>query len=89
MKYLAFVASAGSLWLGLKSFLNVVGLADDSPYSEGATATYAVLWLGIAFGALYVTLVRRSVRWGLAISVGPFVVLAVVMFAVLATGDWR
>ncbi len=89
MKYLAWLASAGSVYLGVKSLLNVIGLADDSPYSQGATAVYAVLWLSIAGSALYLTTFRKRAGWGLAIAVGPFVVLVLVMFAVLATGDWR
>lgn len=89
MKYLVWVATLGSLYLGVKSFLNVVDLADDSPYSEGATAVYAVLWLSIAFGALYVTTFKRRAGWGLVIAVGPFVLLVAVLFVAVTTGDWQ
>lgn len=66
----------------------MLGLEHDSKYSDGATAVFALFFLGIGFGVIYVSLKGSPTR-ALALGVAPFVLIAVVMFVVLATSNWQ
>ncbi|MFN8639851.1 MAG: hypothetical protein U0360_10460 [Dehalococcoidia bacterium] len=66
----------------------MLGLEHDSKYSDGATAVFALFFLGVGFGAIYLSLRGSPVR-ALALGVAPFVLIALVMFVVLATSNWQ
>ena len=88
MKFVAWAVAAVSLYLGLGNLLNVVGLEHDSKYSDGATALFALFFLGIGFGVIYLSL-KGSPKRALMLGVAPFVLIAAVMFVVLASSNWQ
>lgn len=88
MKYVAWVVAALSLYLGLGFLLNVLGLEHDSKYSDGATAVFALVFLGVGLGAIYLSL-RRRPKLGAALAIAPFAIIVVAVFVALTTSRWQ
>lgn len=40
MKFLVWIVSILNIYLGIRSFLNVINVLQDSKYSQGATAVF-------------------------------------------------
>jgi hypothetical protein len=88
VKLIVWVISAVNLWLGLRAALNVVGVLQTSKYAQSTTAIFALLFLGLGAAGFYVTVVKNDPRLGLIVSVGPWVLAAVILFVSMTTSRY-
>jgi hypothetical protein len=65
MKYIIWILSLLNIYLGIKNFLNVMNVLQDSKYSPTATAVFAILFLGMGISGLYFTLVKHNYKLAL------------------------
>lgn len=88
MKFVVWASAALCVYLGLDFLLDVLGLQQDSKYSEQATAVFALFFMGIGLGAIYLSL-RARPALGAALAIGPFLMIAIAVFVSLATSSWQ
>lgn len=86
MKFLVWIISAVNLWFGLRCFLNVIHVLQTTKYSQGATATFAALFLGFGAAGFYVSIARGQQHWALLICGGPWVLGLLILFVSMVTG---
>jgi hypothetical protein len=89
MKLLAWLAAAVNLYFGARCFLNAIHVLHTSKYSQGATVTFAILFLALGAGGLYLSIAKQSQGLALLAGFGPWVLALVVMFFVLITGKYQ
>ena len=89
MKTLIWILALLNLYLGARSFLNVIHVLDDSKYAQGTTAVFAILFLGMGLAGLYLLLVKHSPKQALAIQVGPWIIALVILLFVMLTSDYK
>jgi hypothetical protein len=73
MKILFWIICAFNIYQGLYFFLNAIHLLDSSKYSQKATAVFAILFLGMAAGGIYLALGKNNYRSALLLGFGPWV----------------
>jgi hypothetical protein len=88
VKVLVWAISAINLWLGLRAALNAVGVLQTSKYSQTTTILFALLFLGFGAAGFYATILRNDLRVGLLVSVGPWVLAAVILFVSMTTSRY-
>ncbi|GAB4418868.1 MAG: hypothetical protein OHK0039_30760 [Bacteroidia bacterium] len=68
------LVSTANLYLGARFLLNVLGLLQTTKYGPGATAVFALLFLGLGGAGLYAAIWMGHVRLALLLSLGPWIV---------------
>ncbi|NOT37450.1 MAG: hypothetical protein HOP11_08740 [Saprospiraceae bacterium] len=89
MKYIIWIISIINVYLGIKAFLNVIHVLEDSKYSPGATAVFAILFLGLGVMGFYFSLIKMNYKLGLIISVGPWILGLIFLFIIMITSDYN
>lgn len=80
MKILVWLISALNVFLGLRCFLNVIGVLHTSKYAPSTTVIFAVIFLGLGALGFYFTLFRSEPKLALLIAFGPWLLGIVVLF---------
>ena len=89
MKVLVWIVSILNIYLGIRSFLNVINVLQDSKYSQGATAVFAALFLGMGIFGLYFSLVKNNYKLALLVEVGPWILALLFLLFTMLTSDYR
>ncbi|MGH7694972.1 MAG: hypothetical protein ACRENH_08325 [Gemmatimonadaceae bacterium] len=89
MKYVVWLVSALNVYLGLRAFLNAIGVLQTSKYSQAATVIFAILFLGLGAAGFYVTIARNNPKLGMLVAVGPWLLAIVVLFITMITSDYK
>jgi hypothetical protein len=89
MKSLIWILSATNLYLGLRAFLNVIGITHTSKYSEGATLFFAILFLSMSAGGFYFTLLKPNQKYALLCALGPWVIGFVFLLFNMFRSDYK
>ncbi|MFO1077594.1 MAG: hypothetical protein U1E73_07695 [Planctomycetota bacterium] len=88
MNFLVYAMAAVDGWLGLRGLANLVGILRTSKYATGTTAVFTVGCLAMAVGGVWAA-VAGYPGYGLLIVFGPWLLLAAVQFAAMATGSYQ
>jgi hypothetical protein len=89
MKYVVWLVSALNVYLGLRAFLNAIGVLQTSKYSQATTVIFAILFLGLGAAGFYVTMARNNPKLGMLVAVGPWLLALVVLFITMVTSDYK
>ena len=89
MKYFVWLASALNVYLGLRAFLNAIGVLQTSKYSQATTVIFAILFLGLGAAGFYVTIARNNPKLGMLVAIGPWLLALVVLFITMVTSDYK
>jgi len=89
MKYVVWLISALNVYLGLRAFLNAIGVLQTSKYSQATTVIFAILFLGLGAAGFYVTIARNNPKLGMLVAVGPWLLALVVLFITMVTSDYK
>lgn len=89
MKYVIWIISALNIYLGGRNFLNVIGVLQDSKYSQTATTVFAILFLGMGIAGLYLSLVRKNYKLALIVEVGPWILALLFLLVTMLTSDYK
>ena len=89
MKYVVWLVSALNVYLGLRAFLNAIGVLQTSKYSQATTVIFAILFLGLGAAGFYVTIARNNPKLGMLVAVGPWLLALVVLFITMITSDYK
>ena len=89
MKVFAWIIAAVNVYFGALCFLNVIHVLHDSKYSQGMTAVFAVLFLGMGGGAVYWLLAGSSRKQALLIGVGPWALALLILLVSLMTSNYQ
>lgn len=89
MKYVVWLVSALNVYLGLRAFLNAIGVLQTSKYSQATTVIFAILFLGLGAAGFYVTIARNNPKLGMLLAVGPWLLALVVLFITMVTSDYK
>jgi hypothetical protein len=89
MKYVVWLVSALNVYLGLRAFLNAIGVLQTSKYSQATTVIFAILFLGLGAAGFYVTIARNNPKLGMLVAVGPWLLALVVLFITMVTSDYK
>lgn len=88
MKYVVWAIAALCIYTGFGFLLDVPGIEHDSKFSDGATAVFALVFLGVGLGAIYLSL-RSRPTLGATLAIGPFAIIAIAVFVSMATNSWQ
>lgn len=89
MRYFIWLISAVDVYFGSRALLNVVGILQDSKYSQGATKIFAVLFLCMGLAGIYWSVIKPNLKLALLISVGPWILALVFLLVTMMTSDYR
>jgi len=89
MKYLVWLISAINIYLGIHCLLNALHILQNSKYSQGATALYAILFLGMGIGGFYFSIAGSNQKLALLISIGPWILALLFLLFTLLTSDYK
>lgn len=89
MKYIVWLISAINIYLGIHCLLNVLHILQNSKYSQGATALYAILFLGMGIGGFYFSIACNNQKLALLISIGPWILALLFLLFTLLTSDYK
>lgn len=89
MKIFIWIFALLNLSFGVRNFLNLIHVLDDSKYAQGTTAVFAIVFCGMALAGLYLLLVKHSPKLALAIQVGPWIIALVILLFVMLTSDYK
>ncbi len=71
--------------IGIRFFLNVIGVLGTSKYSEKATLIYAIIFITLAITGLYFLFIKHNQKLALWVSIGPWFLMILVMFIAMIT----
>lgn len=89
MKIIVCIIAAINIYLGLRSFLNVLNLLQTSKYSKTATLVFAILFLGMGIAGFYFSILKNDQRLGLLVGIGPWVLALVFLLITMMTSDYK
>lgn len=89
MKFIICILSTLNIYFGVKNFLNVIHVLQDSKYSQGATAIFAILFLGMGGLGLYFSWVKNNDKLALLIEIGPWVLALVILLFYMLTSNYQ
>jgi len=89
MKYFVWLVSAVNVYLGLRAFLNAIGVLQTSKYSQATTVIFAFLFLGLGAAGFYVSIAKNNPKLGLMVAFGPWVLALVILFITMVTSDYK
>jgi hypothetical protein len=88
MKYIIWILSILNIYIGMRCFLNVINVLQDSKYSQGATVVFAILFLSMGIGGLYFAW-KENYKLALLIELGPWVLGLLFLFVNMLIGDYK
>lgn len=89
LKILSALLLSADAIIGIRFFLNVIGVLDTTKYSMKATALYAIIFTGLAAAGFYFLFIHPDIRKALLISIAPWVLMIAVAAISMITGDYH
>ena len=89
MIYIIWILSILNIYLGLKNFLNVIHVLQNSKYSKSATALFAILFLGMGIMGLFCSLVKNNYKLALVVEIGPWILALLFLLFSMMTSDYK
>ncbi|MBC6993693.1 hypothetical protein QWY85_17110 [Neolewinella lacunae] len=89
MNFIIWILSAINIYFGMKNFLNVINVLQDTKYSQSSTAVFAVLFLGMGIGGLYLFHIQHNSKLALWLELGPWVLALLVLLFTMATSKYN
>ncbi len=80
MKFLVWLISAVNVFLGLRCFLNAIGVLRTAKYGQATTVIFAILFLGLGAAGFYLAIARNEPKLALLICFGPWLLGIAVLF---------
>jgi hypothetical protein len=87
VKYLALAIAALNLYLGMRCFLNLVHVLNDSKYSTASTTVFAILFLTLGAASVYYTIWSANPKLALWLGIAPWLLSFVVLFFSMLMSD--
>ena len=89
MNYFIWILSAINIYFGLKNFLNAIHVLQDSKYSQNSTVVFAILFLGMGIGGLYLFFIENNIKLALFVEIGPWVFALLFLLFTMVTSDYN
>jgi hypothetical protein len=89
MKFFVWIIIAINIYFGLDAFLSAIGVLQSSKYSRTATIVFALLFLGMGIGGLYVALVKHNFKTALWLGIGPWILALIFLLINMMTADYK
>ncbi|HRV52620.1 MAG: hypothetical protein BWX95_02217 [Bacteroidetes bacterium ADurb.Bin141] len=87
LKLISLIFLSLDAYLGIRFFLNVIGLLQTSKYSQGATLLYAIIFLSLAAVGIYFLFFRSNLKLALWISLAPWLLLFIIQLLSMIFSD--
>lgn len=89
MKYVVWIMLVLNSYLGLRYFLNVIGVLRTTKYSKTATLVFAILFLGMGACGFYVYAFTNNLNMALLVSIGPWALALLFLLYNMLTSDYK
>lgn len=89
MKYLVWIIALLNLYQGFNFGLNFLGILQDSKYAQSSNAIFSILLLSMSLGGLYLSYFKDNQKMALLVTLGPWVLILIILLFSMLFSDYK